>query len=149
VSLAVIALGAVDIGHFYYARRDLQRTADLAAAAGAQVIGSAGGCAAAANTARLNATANGLPADGTVQITCGRWDPSANAGQSYFAASGTPLNAVQVVVSQPVPFLFLIGQARDLSASAVAQATNISSFSLSTSVASLSGGRCRSCCRRR
>jgi len=140
VSLAVIALGAVDIGHFYYARRDLQRTADLAAAAGAQVIGSAGGCAAAANTARLNATANGLPADGTVQITCGRWDPSANAGQSYFAASGTPLNAVQVVVSQPVPFLFLIGQARDLSASAVAQATNISSFSLSTSVASLSGG---------
>ncbi|MFP3570866.1 TadG family pilus assembly protein, partial [Paraburkholderia sp. SIMBA_030] len=59
---------------------------------------------------------------------------------SYFVASGTPLNAVQVVASRPVPFLFLIGQARDLSASAVAQATNISSFSLSTSVASLSGG---------
>lgn len=140
VSVAVIALGAVDIGHFYYARRDLQRTADLAAAAGAQVIGSAGGCAAAASMARLNATANGLPADGTVQVTCGRWAPSANAGQSYFVASGTPLNAVQVVASRPVPFLFLIGQARDLSASAVAQATNISSFSLSTSVASLSGG---------
>ncbi|MDR6421595.1 putative membrane protein [Paraburkholderia phenoliruptrix] len=140
VSLAVIALGAVDIGHFYYARRDLQRTADLAAAAGVQLIGSAGGCAAAASSAQLNATANGLPGDGAVQTTCGRWDPSANAGQSYFAATGTPLNAVQVVVSRPVPFLFLIGQTRELSASAVAQATNIRSFSLSTSVATLSGG---------
>ncbi|WP_232231919.1 TadG family pilus assembly protein [Burkholderia sp. WSM2230] len=140
VSLAVIALGAVDIGHFYYARRDLQRTADLAAAAGVQLIGSAGGCAAAANSAQLNASANGLPDDGTVQSTCGRWDPSANAGQSYFAASGSPINALQVVVSRPVPFLFLIGQTRELSASAVAQATNVRAFSLSTSIASLSGG---------
>ncbi|MBW0450159.1 hypothetical protein EN871_19430 [bacterium M00.F.Ca.ET.228.01.1.1] len=140
VSLAVIALGAVDIGHFYYARRDLQRTADLAAAAGVQLIASAGGCAAAANSAQLNASANGLPADGTVQSSCGRWDPSANAGQSYFAASGAPINALQVVVSRPVPFLFLIGQTRELSASAVAQATNVRAFSLSTSIAGLSGG---------
>ncbi|MEC5405577.1 TadG family pilus assembly protein [Paraburkholderia sp. MPAMCS5] len=140
VSLAVVALGAIDIGHFFYARRDLQRTADLAAAAGVQLIGSAGGCAAAAGSAQLNAAANGLPGDGTVAATCGRWDPSANAGQSYFVASGTPLNALQVVVSRPVPFLFLIGQTRELSASAVAQATNIRSFSVSTSVAGLSGG---------
>ncbi|WP_244438862.1 TadG family pilus assembly protein [Paraburkholderia dilworthii] len=140
VSLAIIALGAVDIGHFYYARRDLQRTADLAASAGVQLIGSAGGCATATSTAQLNATANGLPADGIVQTTCGRWDPSANAGGSYFVASGAPLNALQVVVGRPVPFLFLIGQTRNLTASAVAQATNIRSFSLTTSIASLSGG---------
>ncbi|CAB3698153.1 TadG family pilus assembly protein [Paraburkholderia rhynchosiae] len=140
VSLAIVALGAVDIGHFYYARRDLQRTADLAAAAGVQLIGSAGGCTAAASSAQLNATANGLQGAGTVQSTCGRWDPSANAGQSHFAASGAPLNALQVVVSRPVSFLFLGGQTRELTASAVAQATNIRSFSLSTSVASLSGG---------
>ncbi|HEX7933234.1 MAG TPA: TadG family pilus assembly protein, partial [Paraburkholderia sp.] len=107
---------------------------------GVQLIGSAGGCAAAASSAQLNAAANGLPGDGTVSTTCGRWDPSANAGQSYFVASGTPLNALQVVVSRPVPFLFLIGQTRELSASAVAQATNIRSFSVSTSVAGLSGG---------
>lgn len=145
VSVAIITMAAIDVGHFYYVRRDLQRTADLAAAAGAQTIGSAGTCAAAINSAQLNATtANGLSSNGTIQSTCGRWDPSANAGQSYFVAAGAPnslpLNALQVVVSQPVSFLFLAGQTRTLTATATAQATNIRSFSLSTSIASLSGG---------
>ncbi|WP_408313359.1 TadG family pilus assembly protein [Paraburkholderia aspalathi] len=141
VSVAVITMAAIDIGHFYYVRRDLQRIADLAAAAGVQTIGSAGSCTAAINSAQLNATkANGLPSNGSIQSTCGRWDPSANAAPSYFVAAGTPLNALQVVVSQPVSFLFLIGQTRTLTATATAQATNIRSFSLSTSVASLSGG---------
>ena len=140
VSVAVIAMAAIDIGHFYYVRRDLQRIADLAAAAGVQTIGSAGSCAAAINSAQLNATANGLSSNGAIQSTCGRWDPSANAAPSYFVAANTPLNALQVVVSQPVSFLFLVGQTRTLTATATAQATNIRSFSLSTSVASLSGG---------
>ncbi|MFM0156020.1 TadG family pilus assembly protein [Paraburkholderia sediminicola] len=138
-------MAAIDVGHFYYVRRDLQRTADLAAAAGAQTIGSAGSCAAAINSAQLNATANGLSSNGGIQSTCGRWDPSVNAAQSYFVTAGTsanavPLNALQVVVSQPVSFLFLVGQTRTLTATATAQATNIRSFSLSTSVATLSGG---------
>ncbi|MFM0315147.1 TadG family pilus assembly protein [Paraburkholderia nemoris] len=141
VSVAVITMAAIDIGHFYYVRRDLQRTADLAAAAGVQTIGSAGSCTAAINSAQLNATkANGLSSNGSIQSTCGRWDPSVNAAPSYFVAASTPLNALQVVVSQPVSFLFLVGQTRTLTATATAQATNIRSFSLSTSVASLSGG---------
>ncbi|CAE6815634.1 TadG family pilus assembly protein [Paraburkholderia haematera] len=140
VSVAVITLAAIDVGHFYYVRRDLQRTADLAAAAGVQMIGSAGGCAAAINSAQLNATANGLASNGAIQSTCGRWDPSANAAPSYFVTGSAPLNALQVVVSQPVSFLFLVGQTRTLTATATAQATNIRSFSLSTSVATLSGG---------
>ncbi|MCX4146395.1 MULTISPECIES: TadG family pilus assembly protein [Paraburkholderia] len=140
VSVAVIAMAAIDIGHFYYVRRDLQRIADLAAAAGVQTIGSAGSCAAAMTSAQLNATANGLSSSGGIQSTCGRWDPSANAAPSYFVAANTPLNALQVVVNQPVSFLFLVGQTRTLTATATAQATNIRSFSLSTSVASLSGG---------
>lgn len=141
MSVAVITMAAIDIGHFYYVRRDLQRIADLAAAAGVQTIGSAGSCAAAMNSAQLNATnANGLSSNGSIQSTCGRWDPSANAAPSYFVAGNTPLNALQVVVSQPVSFLFLVGQTRTLTATATAQATNIRSFSLSTSVASLSGG---------
>ncbi|MFL9953262.1 TadG family pilus assembly protein [Paraburkholderia nemoris] len=140
VSVAVITMAAIDIGHFYYVRRDLQRTADLAAAAGVQLIGSSGGCAAAINSAQLNATANGLSSTGAIQSTCGRWDPSVNAAPSYFVATNAQLNALQVVVSQPVSFLFLVGQTRTLTATATAQATNIRSFSLSTSVASLSGG---------
>ncbi|MFL9867104.1 TadG family pilus assembly protein [Paraburkholderia fungorum] len=145
VSVAVITMAAIDIGHFYYVRRDLQRIADLAAAAGAQTIGSAGTCAAAMNSAQLNATANGLSSSGAIQPTCGRWDPSATSTQSHFVSAtasptAVPLNALQVVASQPVSFLFLVGQTRTLTATATAQATNIRSFSLSTSIVALSGG---------
>lgn len=140
VSVAIAALGVVDIGHFYYARRDLQRTADLAASAGVQMIGSAGGCPAAMGSAQLNATANGLPADGAIASTCGRWDPGTGVGPTYFTAGGTPSNALKVVVSRPVSYMFLGGQSRNLTATATAQATSIRAFSLSTSVAALNGG---------
>ncbi|CAE6825452.1 hypothetical protein R69658_06045 [Paraburkholderia aspalathi] len=146
LSVAIVALGAIDIGHFFFARRDLQRNADLAAAAGVQTLGSAGGCGAAQISAQLNATANGLPSSGVVQAVCGRWDPAVSAGSSsngvtyHFVAGSTPLNALQVTVTRPVAFIFMAGLSRSLSATATAQATNIRSFSLSTSVASLSGG---------
>ncbi|MEQ5838156.1 pilus assembly protein TadG-related protein [Paraburkholderia acidicola] len=143
LSIAIAALGAIDIGNLFFVRRDLQRAADLAASAAAQTIGSAGGCAAATASAQGSATANGLPATGTVVTTCGRWDPSANPGGSYFVSGNsplsTPLNAAQVTVSQSVPYFFF-GPARALSATATAQATNIGAFSLTTSLAQLSGG---------
>ncbi|SDH70809.1 TadG family pilus assembly protein [Paraburkholderia phenazinium] len=140
LGLAVVALGAIDIGNLYFARREMQRTADLAASAGAQTISNGGGCASATTSAQYNAlSANGLPNSGTVTVVCGRWDPSANAGQSYFSTSGAPLNAVQVTVSETVPYFF-VGPARVVQAVGTAQATNIRSFSLTTSVATLSGG---------
>lgn len=138
--IAVAALGVIDVGHFYLARRDLQRTADLAATAAATTIGSAGGCGAATTSAQLNATANGLPSDGTVAVQCGRWDPSVVATSPYFSTTTTPLNAARVTVSRSVSYFFLAGQPRPMSAVAMAKATNIRSFSLTTSVAALSGG---------
>ncbi|RFU47975.1 TadG family pilus assembly protein [Paraburkholderia sp. DHOC27] len=143
LAIALAALGAIDVGNFYFMRRDLQRTADLAAAAGAQTIGSAtstaGDCAAATASAQQNAqTGNNMP-NATVTVVCGRWDPSVNAGQSYFALTGTPMNAVQVTVQQTVPYFFM-GPARTLQATATAQSTNVRSFSVTTAVASLSGG---------
>ncbi|WP_137960087.1 TadG family pilus assembly protein [Burkholderia sp. 4M9327F10] len=140
LGLAVAALGAIDIGNLYFARREMQRTADLAASAGAQTISNGGGCASATQSAQNNAlSGNGLPSSGTVTVVCGRWDPSANAGQSYFSTSGAPLNAVQVTVSETVPYFFM-GPARVIQAVGTAEATNIRSFSLTTSVATLSGG---------
>ncbi|WGS51403.1 TadG family pilus assembly protein [Paraburkholderia sp. D15] len=133
LSVAVAALGALDIGNLYFARRQLQRTADLAALAAAQVIGSAGGCAAAGTAAQLNATSNGLPANGTLTTTCGRWDTSTS---TYFGATGNPLNAVQVQATQAVP-MFFIGPTRNATATATAQATNIDAFSLSTGIATI------------
>jgi uncharacterized membrane protein len=144
LGLVVAALGALDIGHDYFVRRELQRTADLAATAGAQTIGSstssAGGCAAATASAQQNAASgNGLPSSATLTVVCGRWDPSVNSAPSYFSTSGTPLNAVQVTVQQSVPYFFF-GPARTLQASATATATDIRAFSITTAVASLSGG---------
>lgn len=139
-SIAIAAFGAIDIGHFYFARRDLQRAADLAATAAATTIGSAGGCGAATASAQLSATSNGLPADGTVQVQCGRWDPSVVATSPYFSPTATPLNAARVTVSRSVSYFFRAGQQLPMSAVAMAKATNIRSFSVTTSVAALSGG---------
>ncbi|MFL9871564.1 TadG family pilus assembly protein [Paraburkholderia megapolitana] len=140
VIVAVAALGAIDIGNFYFARRDLQRMADLSASAAAQTVGSAGGCTSATTSANGAASANGLPTNGTVTVTCGRWDPSVNTGGSYFVPTTASMNAVQVTVQQPVPYFFIAGPTKTLSASAIAQATNIGAFSIATSVATLSGG---------
>jgi uncharacterized membrane protein len=144
LAIAVAALGAIDVGNFFFMRRDLQRTADLAAVAGAQTIDSVssttGDCSAATASAQQNAqSGNNLATSASVTVVCGRWDPSVNAGQSYFSTSGAPMNAVQVTVQQTVPYFF-VGPSRVIQATATAQATNIRSFSISTAVASLSGG---------
>lgn len=142
--IAVAAFGVIDVGHFYFARRDLQRTADLAATAAATTIGSAGGCGAATTSAQLNATANGLPSDGTVAVLCGRWDPGASTVSPYFSTTTTPINAARVTVSRSVRYFFLAGQPRPMSAVATAQATNVGSFSLATGLFALGGSMCQS-----
>lgn len=136
LSLALAALGALDVGNTYYARRQLQRTADLAAMAGVQVISTPAGCSTVTTVAQQNATANGFIADGstkTLTTTCGRWDTSTS---TYFGTSGNPLNAVQVKVTQQVPFLFL-GPQRTVTATATALASNIDAFSLGTGIATI------------
>lgn len=133
LSIAIAALGAIDIGNVYFARRQLQRTADLSAMAAAQMVSSSGGCTTATSAAQQNATANGLPTGATLNTTCGRWDTSTN---TYFSTAGNPLNAVQVRVSRSVPYFF-IGPARTIAATATALASNIDAFSLSTGIATL------------
>ncbi|MFM0740519.1 TadG family pilus assembly protein [Paraburkholderia xenovorans] len=136
VSVAIAALGALDIGHAYFERRQLQRTADLAAMAAVQVISTAGACANAGTAARQNATANGFTVGNgaTLTTTCGRWDTSAAA---RFSTTGNPLNAVQVQVSQALPYFFMVGPTRNVSATATAYASNIDAFSLGTGIATI------------
>ncbi|MCX4164447.1 MULTISPECIES: TadG family pilus assembly protein [Paraburkholderia] len=139
VGVAIAALGAIDVGNTFYARRALQRTADLAATAAAETIGSSGGCAAAGASALANAQANGFTVDGpanptkTLTTNCGRWDSTATP---YFGTTGNPLNAAQVLVTQQVPYFFL-GPKRTISATATARATNIDAFSLGTGIATI------------
>lgn len=133
--VALAALAAIDVGNVFFVRRQLQRTADLAALAAVQMIGSTGGCATASTAAQQNAAANGFTAGGTTTIntTCGRWDTSKS---TYFGTSGNPLNAVQVTTTQVVPYFFL-GPSRNVSATATAFASNIDAFSLGTGIASI------------
>jgi uncharacterized membrane protein len=117
-------------------RRQLQRTADLAAMAAVQVLSTPGACTTATTAAQQNAASNGFTADGTSTVlstTCGRWDTSTS---TYFATTGNPFNAVQVQTTQAVPYFFL-GPSRTVTATATALASNIDAFSLSTGIATI------------
>ncbi|WP_310036137.1 TadG family pilus assembly protein [Paraburkholderia caribensis] len=138
IGTAVAALGVLDVGAVFLVRRQLQQAADMAAVAGAQTIGMAGGCAGATLSAQQAAARNGYAGDAPVSVACGRWTTA--SGPAQFDTSGaTPLNAVQVTATQSVKHFF-IGPARDVQAVATAKATDTASFSLSTNLASLSGG---------
>lgn len=142
MTIVVAVLGALDVGNVFFARRSLQRTADLAALAAAQTMDDA--CTQPLATARANAAANGFDPDATGQalvVVCGRWDTQANAAPSYFAAGtvDAPLNAVQVTAQRKVPYFFL-GPARQLSATATAKATNLGAFTVGTALAQLQNG---------
>ncbi|MGF6771185.1 putative membrane protein [Paraburkholderia sp. GAS199] len=136
LSVAIAALGVLDVGNVYFARRQLQRTADMAAMAGVQVISTAGACSTANTAAQQNASINGFTANGTtttLTTTCGRWDTTS---ATHFGTSGSPFNAVQVQATQTVPYFFL-GPRRNVTATATAYASNIDAFSLGTGIATI------------
>ncbi|WP_089160961.1 TadG family pilus assembly protein [Caballeronia sordidicola] len=135
--VAVVALGAIDVGSVFYQRRVLQSVADMAANAGAQVVDNA--CSRAPTTALGSAGANGFNASASgnsITTTCGRWDPTLYAGPNYYAANATPSNAVQVTVSKQVPYFFL-GAGQLVSATGLAQAVNVGAFTIGTTTANV------------
>ncbi|OMG72390.1 hypothetical protein BW685_16110 [Burkholderia ubonensis] len=158
VLVALVTLGAIDIGNLFFQRRDLQRIADLSALAAVQSLDPSDTSCGAANTAALNnaranetsnTVATGAPARGQDQVaaTCGRWDPQVYAGRpAYFApaASGmTQLNATQVTVTRTMRYSFLgvvsmLGAGPGtMSATATARASAIDTFSISATLASV------------
>jgi uncharacterized membrane protein len=158
LSVIVVLLSSVDIGYMFYMRRDLQKTADLAALAGAQQLGTTpppGNPVTCAPTDQAvlaaigNAQANGFSTvapntlSNAITVTCGLWDPVANLAlaPSYFSTptAGTSLNAVKVVETQTVPAFFGLG-ARTITAQAIASASSpTAAFSLGTGLLSLCG----------
>ena len=159
LSIVFILASSIDIGYVFYMKRDLQKTADLAALAGALQLattppaGNPATCAAsdkAVLAALGNAQANGFATtapnqmSNVITVTCGRWDPVANAAQApnYFAApvAGTSLNAVKVVVAQTVPAFFGLGS-RTISGQAIASGSNpYATFSLGTGLLAVCSG---------
>ncbi|MCW3479230.1 TadG family pilus assembly protein [Neisseriaceae bacterium JH1-16] len=141
LSLAVILLGSIDIGYVFMSRRELQRTADMAALAGVQLMDST--CTSPTADATANAMLQGFPrqAGDQITVTCGRWDPSQYAAPTYFSAQNSASsNAVQVHLQRSVPYFFVVGGSRVITADATAKVTNVDAFTLGTGVASLNQG---------
>lgn len=112
MSLIVIALIGTELGYLFFLKREFQKSADLAALAGAARLQAGGDCAQARAAAIANAGQN-LPPEfalAAADITCGRWDPATRPAAPHFgpAAATEPLNAVQVDLAR-TPALLLPG----------------------------------------
>ena len=97
-------LGLVEIGYLYWAKRDVQKIADLSALAGAQRLDLCAADRADNTAARRNAVdANRFP--GTLRVQCGNWNPGHASDDHFIADAAAPANAVKVVAERAVlPF---------------------------------------------
>lgn len=114
-------LGLVEVGYLYWAKRDTQKVADLAALAGAQRLNTCdnNGNGAARGNAVLD---NNFPASPPPAISCGNWAP-ANPGDDHFVQGADPVNAVKVELSRPALPVFGFAY-KSASVHATAVATN-------------------------
>ncbi len=158
--IPVLAL-AINIGQLYYAQRDLEKQATLAALSAVQISsGCVGGTGLPATMAAITAevtsviAANSVDGANSVQglltgingspaIELGRIESS--TGLRIFVpltAGNAAISAVRVNLSrpQPVPFINLYGGGGMLYASATAQQAAVGSFSIGTGLLSLNGG---------
>jgi len=133
----LIVFGAIDISHAIYVQRHLQKIADMAAIAGAEDI------TGASTTARQNAITNGFQTTApgrAITVNTGNWNPDTQAAPSYFSTtvpSGSQTNAVQVQVSQQVPYFLFLGPPLTLHAQAIAWAPSMAGFTVSSQLLSL------------
>lgn len=150
LSLIVIVLIGTELGYLFFMKREMQKSADLAALAGAQQISSMGGCANAITAAKLSANgtsdtdlSRNLPSTFSLvdgDIECGQWDP-AKTTIDHFEPATSNLNAVRVTISKaPVAILSFFDADRTIQVKAVAANEPIASFSLGTGVAGLNEG---------
>ncbi|WP_423759846.1 pilus assembly protein TadG-related protein [Burkholderia sp. NLJ2] len=162
LAIAVIVLGATDIGRYYAERRHMQAAADAAALSAVTQVAGDATCTAATTAVNqvTNVPASLLSGKPSATVTCGIWTaPQTSGGSAQFTrTSGAPLpannqcaglsggvvsngqsvNAVCVTVSEPVTGLFINGVT--ISASAIAKSVPTDTFTLSTSLAALNGG---------
>src|SRR5690606_12977891 len=120
--LGLIAiLGLVEVSYLYWAKRDVQKIADLAALAGAQRPELCRAEHPDNQASRQNGTTdNAFP--GGLEIRCGHWSPQTGSDAVVAVASGRALNAVQVDASRPViPLFGQISGVPSLSARAIAR----------------------------
>ncbi|HIE4562893.1 TPA: TadG family pilus assembly protein [Stenotrophomonas maltophilia] len=107
VMLALLAmLGLIEIGYLFWAKRDAQKVADLAALAGAQRLELCTSDNSDNSAARQSALTQNKFA-GSLQIRCGNWSASRGTANRFVTTvdASNPRNAVQVIAERSVlPF---------------------------------------------
>lgn len=102
----LVILGLVEIGHLYWAKREAQKVADLAALAGAQQLELCGAGNQDNHASRQNAMEQNRFA-GNITIRCGNWN-IANPAADHFSEAideDHPRNAVKVIAQRAsIPF---------------------------------------------
>jgi len=104
MSLILIVLIGTELGYLFFMKRELQKTVDLAALAGAQAL-KPSACGVAQQAAKDNAAKNfpvGIDPLTDAEVVCGNWDPVFRAPPLYFGApnAGEKLNAVRVSITR-------------------------------------------------
>ncbi|MDB5877484.1 MAG: Protein of unknown function rane, partial [Variovorax sp.] len=123
LSLIVMVLLGSEMAYLFYMKREFQKTADLAALAGAQKLLPSPGvdiCANARTQAIQNA-ANNMAGIALTTVECGQW-ASSIAGERHFTSGGTDPNALRVTIrsAPPVSILPNLGGARTIAVEALA-----------------------------
>lgn len=130
-------LGIVEVGYLYWAHRDAQKVADLAALSGAQQLPD---CTAATTAASNNATTDNS-FKGTPTVSCGAWGGAASPDSVTPASSSTAATNTGVKVVAQMPLTPFFGFAKFSGTNATAVAINnqpIASFSVGSSLANIS-----------
>jgi uncharacterized membrane protein len=128
--VGVILLGSIQVGYMYYTKRELQKTADLAALTGVQSLWQGPD---AAKTAAEKVAAQNF-GGASVDAEPGNWT------DGKFDSSLSPQNALQVVVSAPLsPIVPFFGMG-SISAQAQAVTDPSASFSIGARALRVSDG---------
>jgi uncharacterized membrane protein len=112
LSLLVIVLVGTELGYLFFLKRELQKTADLAALSGVLSLHPSS-CVDARTAAVANGTQNMppmFPPLAQADVECGNWDPATREGPQHFGAPepGQIFNAVRVRLTR-TPALLLPG----------------------------------------
>lgn len=123
LSLIVIVLIGTELGYLFLMKREFQKTADLAALAGARRLGPStltDPCGTAKSDARTNAALN-LPGVSLTEIDCGRW-AAGLPGDQHFEVASVGMNALRVRINAEPPLKLIpsFGGNRFIQVSAIA-----------------------------
>jgi uncharacterized membrane protein len=141
--IGAILLGGMQLGYLFYAKRDMQKAADLAALTGAQILhtGAATECAAATTAASMAAQANtaGGIAGSDMEVSCWRWDPVKNTTDPRHLAplqAGERYNAVRVALTRSVAAMvpFMKDQTLTVESVAAKPGNPVAAFSVGTTL---------------